>query len=413
MPVIRDNKYTDFSKSIINMKNMNPMINMNPIKKIKEFNLQIEETIGYSLKHIIIGLITIIVILWVIITIYKQHFMVVTGNTNKQIPTMKRPFLNLYAVKKDGTEVLTNIVFITHSFTRDDCEVDYNKYKADGMHFLGLSSYSEFPGQITNHHDVLHDPKHKAYTYDYFKLTRGWCSVFREEINKTIFPKDFPRIQMGESDFAKYKTHLPDPSVKKEYDFLYICLKDNDKCEDGWQSKIREFQTAKKIIDIMCKKYKLKGLLIGRIGCEVPPSCHQLMELTDFQEYATFIKNFNKCKFLLCTSMLDASPRTVSEGMCFNLPILMNKNILGGWQYINDKTGCFFDPNNIENDFEPMLDKFMTKLNNNEYTPRDWYIKHYGEHNSGLKLLNFVKSVFKENELNIKYNDIEYMKPGI
>ena len=407
MPVLRDNKNTTISKLIINMTNMKP------IKNIKEFNLQIKDTIGYSFKHIIIGLITLIVILWVIITIYKQYFMVVTGNTNKQIPIMKRPFLNLYAVKKDGTEVLTNIVFITHSFTRDDCEVDYNKYKTDGMIFLGLSSYSEFPGQITNPHDVLHDPKHKAYTYDYFKLTRGWCSVFHEEINQNIFPKDFPRIQMGESDFAKFKIHLPDPNVKKEYDFLYICLKDNDKCEDGWQSKIREFQTAKKIIDIMCKKYKLKGLLIGRIGCEVPPSCHQLMELTDFQEYSKFIKNFNKCKFLLCTSMLDASPRTVSEGMCFNLPVLMNKNILGGWQYINDNTGCFFDPTNIENDFEPILDKFITKLNNNEYTPREWYIKNYGEYNSGLKLLNFVKSVFKEDELNIKYDEIQYMKPGI
>jgi hypothetical protein len=72
--------------------------------------------------------------------------------------------------------------------------------------------------------------------------------------------------------------------VKKEYDFIYICLKDNDKCTDGWQSTIREWEMTKKCLDIMCKKYKLKGLLLGRIGCEVPTNCHQLMELTDFQE---------------------------------------------------------------------------------------------------------------------------------
>ena len=282
-----------------------------------------------------------------------------------------------------------------------------------------MSSYSEFPGPISNIHDALHDTKHKAYTYDYFNLTRGWLSVFREENNKKWMKEGFPRINLGESDFCNYETHLPDPNVKKDYDFIYICLKDGDKkegdkdCPQGWQAEIRSYQTAKKIIDIMCIKYKLKGLLIGRIGCEMPPSCHQLMELTDFQEYSTFIKNFNKCRFILCPSILDASPRVVSESMCFNLPVLMNKKILGGWQYINEETGEFFDPDTIETTFEPILDKFMKKLNNNEYKPREWFIKNYGKYNSGKKLLDFVKSIFKEEELNIKYDDIKYMKPGI
>ena len=387
----------------------------------------------YSNKNIIIGSIVFLVCIISLYYIYKYFRGIDVSNgsidvsgsvdsnniKNMQVEVVKRPFLNLYAVKKDGAEVATNIVFITHSFTRDECETFYNEYKAKGIHFLGLSSYSEFPGPISNPHDALHDPKHKAYTYDYFNLTRGWLSVFREENNKKWIKSGFPMINLGESDFAKFKTHLPDPNVKKEYDFIYICLKDGDKkegdkdCPTGWQSTIREWDTTKKCLDIMCKKYKLKGLLLGRIGCEIPNNCHQLMELTDFQEYSTFIKNFNKCKFIFCGSMRDASPRTVSEAMCFNLPVLMNKNILGGWQYINDETGSFFDPEHIENGFEPVLDKFMKKLNNNEYTPREWFIKNYGEFNSGKKLMDFVKTIFKEDELNINYNEIDYMKPGI
>jgi len=389
------------------------------MKSIKQFDNQVEKTVGYSTKSIIIGLVTVLIFIYVVMRLYRWYSTGSISGFVGEVPTMKRPFLNLYAVMKDGKEVATNIVFITHSFTRDDCEENYNKYKADGIHFLGLSSYSEFPGQISNPHDVLHDPKHKAYTYDYFNLTRGWCTVFREENNKKWIKEGFPRIQLAESDFGNYETHLPDPSVEKEYDFIYICLKDGDKkegdkdCPQTWQAKIREFPTAKKLIDIMCKKYKLKGLLIGRIGCEIPPSCHQLMELTDFQEYSTFIKNFNKCKFILCASVLDASPRTVSESLCFNLPVLMNKNILGGWQYLSEETGEFFDPDNIENGFEPVLEKFMKKLNNNEYTPREWFIKNYGKYNSGKRLKEFVQSVFKESELNIKYDDVDYMKPGI
>jgi hypothetical protein len=99
--------------------------------------------------------------------------------------------------------------------------------------------------------------------------------------------------------------------------------------------------------------------------------------------------------------------------MCFNLPVLVNKNILGGWEYVNEQTGEFFDPEDIDNGFGPVLDKFIKKLNNNEYTPREWFIKHQGKYNSGKKLMDFVKSIFKEDELNINYDDIQYMKPGI
>ena len=340
-------------------------------------------------------------------------------NGSVEVETVKRPFLNLQAVKKDGSEVKTNIIFITHSFSRDDCETNYNDYKKKGYHFIGLSSYSEFPGPISNIHDALHDPKHKCYTYDYFDLTKGWCSVFTEENNKKWMKNGFPRVQLAESDFANYEQHLPDPNVKKEYDFIYICLKDGDKkegdkdCPVGWQSQIRRFDIAKKLIDVMCKKYKLKGLLVGRIGCEIPPTCHQLMEQTDFMDYSKFITSFNKCKFILTCSEADASPRTVSEAMCFNLPVLMNKKILGGWQYVSEQSGEFFDPDTIDTEFEPVLDKFMKKLNNNEYTPREWFIKNYGKYNSGKRLFDFVKTLFKENELNVKYDEIDYMKPGI
>ena len=398
------------------------LYSMNEIKKSINKKLP---TINYTYKNIILYLIILLVCIISLYYIYTYFINVYFNNSvtvingSSEVETVKRPFLNLQAVKKDGSEVKTNIIFITHSFSRDDCETNYNDYKNKGYQFLGLSSYSEFPGPISNIHDALHDPKHKCYTYDYFNLTKGWCTVFREENNKKWMKEGFPRIQLAESDFANYEQHLPDPNVKKEYDFIYICLKDGDKkegdkdCPVGWQSQIRRFDIAKKLIDVMCKKYKLKGLLVGRIGCEIPPTCHQLMEQTDFMDYSKFITSFNKCKFILTCSEADASPRTVSEAMCFNLPVLMNKKILGGWQYISEQSGEFFDPDTIETEFEPVLDKFMKKLNNNEYTPRNWFIQNYGKYNSGKRLFDFVKTLFKENELNIKYDEIEYMKPGI
>lgn len=372
---------------------------------------------GYSISKILIGLATLLVVaavLWWIYTWWHSG-----GRDLKEVPNMKRPFLNMWGVRKDGSEFLVNIVFITHPFTRDECIVQYNDAKTKGCHFLGLSSYSEFPGPVSNPHDVLHDPKNKAWTdYDYFELTRGWLSCFQEENNKKWIKQGFPQVNIAESDFANYEQHKPDPTVKKEYDFIYICLKDGDKkpedkdCPQSWQARIRDWSTVKKLLDIMCKQYKLKGLLIGRVGCEIPPQCHQLMELTDFMEYHTFIKQFNRCKFILTASFQDASPRTATEAMCFNLPVLMNKNILGGWQYMNDKTGSFYDPDNLD-EFPKKLEKFLKKLNNNEYTPREWFIENYGKYNTGKRLLEFVQEVFKPEELNFKAEEVQYLKPGI
>jgi hypothetical protein len=376
---------------------------------------KIETIVTTKNKQFYIYLGTVIVLLLIAYGLYHFYNSSSISNNYKKgtiVPTVNRPFLNLFAVKKDGSEVATNIIFITHAFTRDECEVLYNDYKKSGAHFLGLSSYSEFPGPISNPHDVLHDPKNKANSYNYFDLTRGWCTVFREELNKQWIKEGVPRINLAESDFANYETHKPDPNVKKEYDFIYVCLKDNDKCEPGWQSHIRSWEYVEKILEIMCTKYKLKGLLVGRVGCKVPNSCHQLMELTDFMEYNKFIGSFNKCRFILTASMADASPRSLTEAMCYNLPCLVNKNILGGWQYVNDETGAFFDANDI-NSFEPVLKQFLEKLDKNEYHPRDWFIKNYGKYNSGKRLKEFVQSVFKEDELNVKFEEVEYMKPGI
>ena len=269
-----------------------------------------------------------------------------------------------------------------------------------------MSSYCEFPGPVLNPHDVLHDRNLDAWKYDYFKLTDGWCHCFRNQ-NLQFIPTTVKQALISESDFANFENHKPDTNIKKEYDFLYICLKDNDKCEAGWQAYNRNWDEAKVCLDIMCKKYKLKGLLIGRINCDIPANCHNIMEMTDFQDYHVFIQNYNKCKFIFLPNISDASPRVMTEAMCYNLPVLVNKNIVGGWKYVTSETGEEF----TMNDFEEKLDKFINNLD--KYKSRDFIINNYGAENSGKRLLEFVKQVYKPEDLNIDLNEVKYLKPGI
>lgn len=339
---------------------------------------------------VLIAIIIILLLIWIII--------------RKNISYISRPFLNVYAIE-NGNYILTNIIFLTHPFSEPEHIEMYNKYKENGNVFLGMTSYSEFPGMISNPHDRFSDPGDIAWTYNYGELLDGWCYCFREP--EKYIKDNNPRLLLSESDFANYKLLVPKP--EPEYDFIYICIKDNDSCTPGWQSYNRNWEKAKLMLKIMCEKFGLKGLLIGRLNCEIPMGCHQLMNLTDFQDYRTFIKNYNKVRFIFVPNITDASPRVVTEAMCFNLPVFMNSSIIGGWKYITPETGAFFnnDMVNFENDLKNFLDKLGT------YTPRKYFIENYGEYNSGKRLLQFIKEVYPKDKLNFDVDTIEYIKPGV
>ena len=75
-----------------------------------------------------------------------------------------------------------------------------------------------------------------------------------------------PLLFQSESDYTDCNINKPDPTIKKEYDFIYICLKVDEKKDtcDDWATWNKNWELAQKCLKIMCNKYKLKGLLVGR-----------------------------------------------------------------------------------------------------------------------------------------------------
>ena len=99
---------------------------------------------------------------------------------------------------------------------------------------------------------------------------------------------------------------------------------------------------AKKCLKLMCGKYKLKGLLVGRKNCKLPKECDGMVETTDFLSQSELIESYQKSKFIFLPNQSDASPRILTEALCCGIPALVNYNILGGWKYISEKSGEFF-----------------------------------------------------------------------
>lgn len=332
------------------------------------------------------------------------------NNVNRPLPDLTNPFVHLYDEK--GNKL--NMVLITQPLGSDD---QYRKYMENmaKITFIGISSYMEFPHVPTNPEDNYKEEHFEQenfaleytspyYLDMYFEMCKGWLHCFKNP--EKYIPIDKPHALISESDFVNYKQIPYDINNVREFDFLYSCPKVSatSHCDD-WVSHNKNWELAKKCLPILCKKFKLKGLLVGRENCELPEGCAEYITTTGWLDYGENIKQYNRCKFIFIPNIRDASPRVITEAMSADCAVLINKNILGGWKYAVSETGELF---NDENDIEEALNKFIPKLTKGEYKARQYIIDNYGPVNSGKKLKEFL---FKNwgDKINIKESECEYI----
>ena len=323
---------------------------------------------------------------------FTSHFtnMDISNKENKKnIPDVEFPSKNI----KDENGKNLNIMALTAPFRGDEHKRLFNEYTQKyNIPFIGISSYLNFPGKITHPFD---DPYYKKHfnSHDYINSCIGWCNCLR---NQESLYGNKPRIELSESDLV---IHNFEPSKEKVYDFIYICLKDNDKCTHGWQSENRNWELAKKCLPIMCKEFNLKGLLVGRKNCDMDESCNNLLTIEGDDnnegkiEYNEIQKKLAQSRFLFLPNIRDASPRILAEALVVDVPVLVNRKIYGGWKYVNEHTGEFFDD---ENNFREMLQKLLHKIREKKYSPKNWFRTRYSPEISGKKLRDFIKSIYPQ-----------------
>ena len=233
-----------------------------------------------------------------------------------------------------------------------------------------ITSYLNFPGEITHPYDDPYYKKHFG-KHDYINSCIGWCHGFRDPFSRGLDKNKIPLMELSESDLVIQSFK---PSKQKDYDFIYVCLKDNDKCSPGWQAVNRNWELAKKCFPIMCEKYNLRGLLVGRLNCKYTPKCKNMLTIIGDKDnegkiqYHEFMKYLSRSKFLFLPNIRDASPRVLTEALVVDVPVLVNRNIYGGWKYVNSDTGEFFS--DID-DFPKALEKILYKIKHNQYNPRE------------------------------------------
>jgi hypothetical protein len=107
-------------------------------------------------------------------------------------------------------------------------------------------------------------------------------------------------------------------------------------------------------------------------------------------------------RFIYLPSDADASPRIMVESLVRNRPIVVNSAIYGGWKYVNDNTGSFFDAptvkefvkDNYKNDYEKSLEDAIKKVLDIDHSgiSKDFYNK-YGFVSSAKRLAKIINKI--------------------
>jgi len=201
------------------------------------------------------------------------------------------------------------------------------------------------------------------------KKVKAICHPFRFD---DIFPANIKKYLFSESDFCDKLITTTSHKMEKwnevKYDFVYFTLISRE----GTRSKGLYLLP---LINEVAGKLGLKGLVVNysiretakHKGTIYHKSLNQMQKAIPSLNNLTFFhkkyKTDEVCaimlssKFVLLPSDADASPRLIVESLVRNRPLVMNDAIYGGWKYINDNTGVFFEAPTIQESYSKKYNK--------------------------------------------------------
>jgi hypothetical protein len=294
----------------------------------------------------------------------------------------------------DENDRVVPFVAVTGFFREKEAEDKYHEYVKNGINIFGITAYKSFPNRKLI--DSTEGDYERNDTFDYTGKIRDWLCCFRNAEENGFTSKN-RLIDISESDF--YNVDDDSASVPKKYDFIYICNKDSDNCPlDGWNAFNRNFELAKKCFPIMCFEFGLKGLIVGRENCGLEKEYGNYLDVIGWLDWGVLQEKMKEARFLFVPNIFDASPRVVAECITKDLQVLMNRNIVCGFKYINYETGELF---NDETDIRKALTNLLNKPAS--VSPKKWWRENYSQEISQTKLRDFLHEGYPHELTNVKH----------
>ena len=347
------------------------------------------------------------IILIIIVGIVSNLFIVKKNNELFTNIDIDETYLNEFREKRIFpfryfTDINNNVlpfVAVTGFFRDEYAKRIYHEYMSKGLFVFGITAYKSFPDKELL--DLSEGEYERTDDFNYIVNIKNWLVCFTDK-EKYGFTNFNNTIDISESDFYNAEDNT---NIEKKYDFIYICNKDGDNCPlNGWNAYNRNFDLALKCFPTMINNFNLKGLVVGRTECGLEKLYGDKIEVVGWLEWHILQQRMKESKFLFVPNIFDASPRVIAECIIKDVPVLMNKNILCGFKYINDETGEFF---NDEDDISSALINLIDRINT--ISPKKWWSKNHSQELNYKKLRNFLFDSFG-NKLNGILDNIDQVK---
>jgi hypothetical protein len=241
----------------------------------------------------------------------------------------------------------------------------FAQLRRSGARFVGITSYLDFPRT---------DPCDRL---DYEAVCEAWCHCFREP--DRYFTAQTPRALISTSDFADWiwiERCAQHGKPIGTYDVVYVGAL------SAAQRSIKNWTLASRGLPALYQALGLRAVVFGCADAVFPPQPG--ITFCDRVDWPVLLATLAHARLVFVPNALDPSPRVITEALCLNKPVLMQRHILGGWKYVNRYTGAFFD-----DEYDVVM--AATEALATPVAPRDWFRTNFGPEHAGRRLAAMMR----------------------
>lgn len=231
---------------------------------------------------------------------------------------------------------------------------------------MGVMSFRSWPRRIPEELDDYTMEAIDTGMHDIIKTFTGWLHCANDTyiyFNHTLIP----RLLFSESDIQwrvahnhynwNMRTH------HREFDLVFV-----NPGWEKWHNDTKNFPLACLCFPRLIDELGLKIMILGR---EPPDYLRgKIKWIKGMVDFSVLLDYFRRSKVLFVPAISDASPRIIPQALSMDTAIVVNRNIVGGWKYVNEYTGALF---NDENDVVDVFEDVLTRWEWGELRPKESY----------------------------------------
>ena len=261
-------------------------------------------------------------------------------------------------------------------------ERDAFEQMAAGHRMIGFTHYGPFPLYHESYDRRAKDrAPEEGWDRPEVQACEAWAHCFRDP--DRYLPPGTPRMLISGSDFVNGGAARVAAGTGgwpgKRWDLVYSCL-------PTWLNELQKNWDLGKSCALRLADAGVRIVIAGRAGVPGIPR-HPNIDCVPQLPWDSFMRVMASARAAFLPNWWDASPCLLTQALALDIPVLVNREILGGWKYVVPETGVFFD------DESDVVDAFFTLLNSPVH-PRDWLIANgYGQHATARRLAGELRAL--------------------